>query len=311
MLGLLLALLLAAAPARAELSESEADDLFQRGLTAFDQGGHTQAVELWEKLVLEGDPARVWRVLYNLGLAYEALGDRPRALMRFEAFSRSVGEQPGSLPIEFEGRRQDAVERSARIRPNVSMLRIAASTTGERVRVRINGEAPRDAPFATYLEPGAVALEMGDGVRKVTREITLEKGQLFTLTATQLPPPPPPPPKPPPPYRPPVPVSLLILGGSLSAATLALPAGLFVRAQGLRDDAEALSLSAPQYPARRDAYEQARTVYLGSWAVPATLAAATLALLVVDVVDASRDARVRAARLGFGSQTVELEVSLW
>ncbi len=311
MLGLLLAVLLAAAPARAELSEAQADDLFKRGLLAFDEGGHKQAVELWEKLVTEGDPTRVWRVLYNLGLAYEALGDRPRALMRYEAFARSVGEQPGSLPIEFEGRRQDAVERGARIRPDVSMLRVTASPNGERVPVRINGGPAQDAPFATYLEPGGVVLEMGEGARKATRELVLEKGQLFTLTAAQLPPPPPPPPKPPAPYRPPVPVSLLIIGGSLSAAALALPAGLFVRAKGLREDAEALLLSAPDYPARRDTYQQARTVYLGSWAVPGTLAAATLALLVVDVVDASQDQRARTARLGFGPQGIGLEVSLW
>jgi len=310
-IAICLGLLTPTTPVRAALPEPQADQIFKQGLEAFDTGEAKLAIELWEKLVTEGDPAKVWRVLYNLGLAYEVAGDRPRALERFEAFARRVGEQPGSLPIDFEGRRQDAVERSARIRPEVSMLRVTPSANGERVPIRINGGPSRDAGFALYLEPGKYELKMGEGVREKTASLELERGELFTAVAEQLPPPPAPPAKPPPPYQAPIPLSVLITGGALSTALVALPLGLFFRAKGLREDADAVGAFETGYPAALDAYDEARTMYLASWAVPGTLAAVTLGLLVVDVVDASGDSRARSARLRVGPTGGRVEVELW
>ncbi len=303
-LSLFLGLALALAPraAAAALPEAEVDALFKQGLEAFDAGRHADAISPWSRLVEQGDANKVWRVLYNLGLAHEAQGQRARALERFEAFARAVGEQPGSLPIEFEGRRQDAVERANRLRPEVAMLRVLPSKNGERVAVRISGGKPRDAGFATYLEPGDYRLEMGEGTRMKSRELTLAKGELLTIVAEQLPPPPPPPP---PPYRPPIPVEAVISSGAVTVASLGLPLGMYFRAQGLRANAEAVLPEDPAYPAALEEFSAARTAYFATWAVPAALGATTLALLIVDVVDASTDA---STTVRIGTRGVDVEV---
>ena len=267
--------------ARAEAPSDDSARLFEEGLAAFDAGQHARAVELWERLFAEGAPDKAWRVLYNLGLAYEASGDRARAIERYEAFSRRVGEQPGSLPIDFEGRRQDAVERANRLRPNLSLLRVAPPTSGERIAVSIDGGPTRDAGFSTYLEPGAHTLRMGEGSRAVIASVTLAKGEMFTKVAEQLPPPPPPP------YVAPVHPGVLIGGAILSAGSVAVPIGLYFRAQSLRDDALLFRPYDEGYRPAVEAYDEAATLYQATWAIPATLGAATLAMLVIDLVDAS------------------------
>lgn len=274
------------------LSEEEAAQLFERGLAAFDRGESAEAVKLWEQLFERGDPARSWRVLYNLGLAYEAAGDRPRAVERYEAFYRKVGELPGSLPIEFEARRQDAVERATKLRPNLGLLRIAPAKDGERVLVRVGDQPAREAGFAMYLEPGHFTIVMGVEARAVQIEVELQAGELETVVAHQRPPPPPPPP---PPYEAPIHVGVLIAGASLSVISVGIPVGLYFRASSLREEAAALATFDPGYPAAVEAYEEATALYQGMWAIPAAFAATTLALLVVDVVASSSRPRVRAS----------------
>lgn len=296
---------LAVGAARAEPTPEGSARLFEEGLAAYDAGQHARAVELWERLLAEGEPDKAWRVLYNLGLAYEAAGDRPRAIERFEAFSRRVGEQPGSLPIEFEGRRQDAVERAGRLRPNLSLLRIAPAKTGELVKVSIDGGPERDAGFATYLEPGSHTLRMGEGPRAIQVELKLTAGEMFTKLAEQLPPPPPPP------YQAPIHPGVLIGGASLTAASVAVPVALYFRARSLRDDAAALPLFDPRYAAARDSYDQASTTYLATWSIPATLGAATLVMLVIDLVDASAtdDEKAAPPAVALRPRAAGLEVS--
>lgn len=298
--GMVAAIVLAA-PVEAEELDPYAR-LFEEGLAAFDRGDATTAVERWTKLAEQAPADRAFRVAYNLGLAYEALGDAPRAIESYERFSRAVGEHPGSLPIDYEERRQDAVDRASKLRPKVGLLRVNAPP-GEPVLVRVAGAPARPAGFATYLAPGTVEIVMGEGPREVREQVRLVAGNLYTLTARQLPPPPPPPP---PPYVPPIPVAVVVSAGVATVASVALPIGLYVRARGLRDDAAAFPTFSPEYAAAIEEFDAARMVYFASFALPATLAALTTTLLVVDLVDASSEpeaARV-ATWVGLGAMGV-------
>ncbi len=306
-----MALSLAATFARAgaPLSDDVAAKLFDEGLAAFDAGEPKRAAEVWEKLQREGDPEKAWRVLYNLGLAYQAAGDRPRAVERFDEFARRVGEQPGSLPIEFEARRQDAVDRAASLRPHLGVLRIAASPSGERIVVRIGSAPARDAGFSVYVEPGTYEVVMGEGRRAIEERLVVHEGELLTHVARQRPADPSPPP---PPFEPPIPTGVLVGGGVLAAVSVALPVAMLFRARGLREEASAIPSFDPTYPERVDAFDDARTAYLACWSVPATLAAATLSMLVVDVVAASRGPSRRAPKvsLALGPGQGALEVAI-
>jgi tetratricopeptide (TPR) repeat protein len=292
--------------ASAQLSEAAASALFQEGLALFDAGNPKGAAEKWERLLAEGDPARAWRVLYNLGLAYEAAGDRPRSIERLEAFVRRVGLEPGTLPAELEDRRQDAVDRANKLRPTLGVLRVAKSETGESIVVRIDGGAPRPAGFETYVEPGKHVVVMGEVGRQVTVEVGVAAGERKDLVASQRPPPEPPPPPPPPKKEPLVHPAIVIGGGVLTALSVALPVSLYFRAKGLRDDAEAIGRVDPDYPEAVEVYEAWRTGYFASWAAPAALGAVTLSLLVATVVDGSTAASVSVSASG-ASLRVRLE----
>ncbi len=293
--ALLLASLLWVGSARATLTEEQAAILFEEGLARFDAGDPRGAAERWERVYAEGDPARAWRVLYNLGLAYEAASDRPRSLERFEAFVRRAGEQAGQQPEEIEARRQDAVERANRLRPLLGRLRVAASATGERVEVRVGELPPRDAPFDIYVEPGTYEVQMGEGPRAVRSRATLAGGQTVTVEARQRPAPKPPPP---PPKEPPVHPGILIAGGSLTVASVALPLGLFFHAQDLREQAAAIPTFDPDYATARDRYEDFRTGYFAAWALPSLFAATTLTLLVVNVASTEGEAPAADVTVG-------------
>jgi len=316
-LSVLLACSAAAAPiawsghAFAELTDDEATAIFNEGLTRFDAGDPQGAAASWERVLAEGPPARRWRVLYNLGLAYEAAGDRPRAVERFEAFVRRVGEQPGQQPPEIEARRQDAVERANAIRPKLGRLRITRAISGERVSVRVGDLPPRDAPIEQYLEPGAYSLEMGEGPRAVKATVELGAGETEELAARLLPapemPPPIAPPPPPAARDPLVHPGVLIGGAVLTAASVALPVGLFFHAKSLRADAEAIPRVFPEYQPAADKYEDFRTGYMVSWALPSVLGAGTLSLLVATVVD-SQQAPKTAVSIGPLSASVSIEL---
>jgi hypothetical protein len=306
----LLALLLSQHSAFAELTDDEAAKLFEEGLGKFDGGDPSGAAEIWERVLAEGAPSRSWRILYNLGLAYQAAGDRPRSLERFESFVRKVGEQPGQQPPEIEARRQDAVERANAMRPELGRLRILRGSTGERIAVRIATDKPRDAPFDQYVEPGSYDLEMGEGARAVRTRVDLRAGQTVELVARLLPAPelpPPIPPRPPPPREPLVHPGILIGGAALTAASVALPVGLFFHAKSLRADAEAIPRVLPEYEDALETYEDFRTGYMVSWALPSVLGAATLSLLVATVIDSQEEPK---ATVSFGPGGAKFAIDL-
>ena len=283
-------------PARAqELSEERAGILFSEGLAAFDAGKTKDAVAIWEQVLAQAAPARAWRVHYNLGLAYEALGERPKAIESYELFSRRVGEQPGSLPIDFEQRRQDAVDRATRLRPFVALLRVVAPESGEPVPVRLGAGESRPAGFSQYLEAGTVTISMGEGARKVDEVVTVTAGEMRTVVAHQLPPPPPPPQ---PPYEPPIPNVVIVLMASAAAASLALPIALYVKAAEARDVAEGVPTFLADYALRQEDFKDARAAYQASYALPAGLAAVATAFLIINVVDSAGASETEVPRVG-------------
>ncbi|MBL9025742.1 MAG: hypothetical protein JNL21_26340 [Myxococcales bacterium] len=304
------ALSLWATTSQAQLSDEQASAVFTEGLARFDAGDPRGAAERWERVYAEGPAERSWRVLYNLGLAYEAAGDRPRAVERFEAFVRRVGEQPGQQPPEIEARRQDAVDRANAIRPKLGKLRVAAAASGERVAVRVGDGPPRDAPFDQYVEPGAHRIVMGEGERAVTSTVELAAGEVRDLAARLLPPREAPrvPVRSVPPREPLVHPGILIGGAILTVSSVALPIGLYFHAKSLREDAEAIPRVLPAYQPAVDEYEDFRTGYLASWAVPSVLGAVTLGLLVAEVVDSRNDAAQVSLQVGPQSATLTVEL---
>src|SRR5436190_6871538 len=87
-LGVLMPSVALADPASKATTEAQALDLFEKGSDAYQKGRFAEAVELLQKAyALKREPV----LLYNLGRAYEGLGDAKNAA---RAYSEYLGSEP-------------------------------------------------------------------------------------------------------------------------------------------------------------------------------------------------------------------------
>lgn len=288
-----LAACLAAPPAGAQPSSPDSIDVeFRRGLALYDGGDFSGAAAVWEALVAKNGEGRAWKVLYNLGLAYQAGGDPTKALTHYEAFVGSVARQPEPLAPSLAERRQDAAERAAALRAAHGALDVRAPAHGPAAEVRVDGGAPRRAGFVVLLVPGDHTVELtgsSGAVRKL--DVRAVGGQTLVVDATppEPPAPPPHPPAPAPSPGPSFPTWWVVGGAALTAASIALPIVLRSRAEEDRAAAAKLGAGHTDYAAARDDYDASRSLYYVSFAVPATLGAVTVAIAVVALARGSRE----------------------
>lgn len=288
-------------PAPAPAVSAEA--AFSQGLASYEAKRFAEAIATWESLVRSLGEERGFKVLYNLGLAHQAAGDASRSIERFEAFLRHLAAQPTQLTRELEERRQDAAERLHAMKAAHGAVIVPASP-GRANAVKIDGATPRAAGFTAYLSPGEHAIELFSGSSDArTVVVRLTAGTSQTVDTT----PPAAPLAPatvvlvaPPEIPPQFPTALVLGGGILAAASFVLPIGLGIRATEARESALALGPGHTGYLAAAQRFDDARTTYAASFALPAALGLATLATAAVSLV------RVRTYRPQTGSTTLSL-----
>lgn len=292
----------------------DAEGAFRQGLERHRAGDALRAVEIWSQVVSTLGEERAYKVLYNLGVAHQQLGEITRAVQRFEAFLRILASQPEPVQKGASTQREDAEARLSAIRASYGRLVLRAPEGGELVLVRVGGGAPEPLELERWLAPGEHTIELHSGTsRAEQRRVHVDAGK---TTVVSIDPPPsasaPPPtilapiaPIAPPPAITPLPLAAAppkeprrafplpwLLGGlGVTAASLTLPLVLRSTALDLRGDAEGIPRSAGAYPGAVEDYEIARRNYYLSYALPASLAVATV---IVVVVAATRDATPRS-----------------
>jgi hypothetical protein len=257
------------------------------------------AIGIWEKVRASMGEQRGWKVLYNLGLAYEKVGDATHAVERLEGFVQRLAEQPGTMGAELDERRQDALQRVHALQESNGALRVLAPT-GERALVRVDAQPPRAAGFTAYLAPGEHDIEIDPGTPRARRvTVTLRAGASQDFPVERAPPSAPHTPgdasastlgagvgvarageaaRAPEPRA--FPTAWAIAGGVVTIAAGAAPFAFGLHAAAKRDDAARLGVGSTQYPSAVNDFTSARTVYYVSYAIPAT----TLALSTVFVL---------------------------
>jgi hypothetical protein len=271
------------------------DAAFQEGLRHYEAKSYAAATEVWERLLVVVGEEKSGKVLYNLGLAYEAAGDATRALDRFEAFGRWVDKRPSNE--QMAKKRAEAEGRVKAIKASHGAILVTPPASGALVLVRIGPLLPRPAGTAVWMRPGRYEVEIGAGTSfSRTTSCEVRAGEVAEIPAkvptTPAPPPPPevassvapPPPAsaaPPAAIVPPEPktrfptVEVVVLG-SITLASVAVPLFLRSAANDRRDDAEALGVTSSRYPRARNDFDESRNLYYASIALPAAFAALTI-----------------------------------
>jgi len=315
-LGIALGLLaLAWVPATPAIARAQAvtpiapehEAALRTGLEQYDRGNYASAIATWEALLATIGEERAYKVLYNLGLAYQQIGDVTRAIERYRAFVDQVRARPYAS-AELVAGAADASARAGQLESTHGALHVKPPTRGGPVLTRVGTADARVAGYLVWLSPGTHSVELSVGTSRArTVRVEVVAGGRVEVDATDpevLAP------------RPgatpalgPDDASLstvspwVVVGGVATVVSLALPIALFVVADGKRDDAEALGAGHSGYPSALSSYDSARTLYLVSYALPATLALTTAGIYLLG--GKSKPSRP-SARLDVGAGTATL-----
>lgn len=302
-------------------TDDELGRVFGEGLARFDADDPRGAIELWAPLV-EREPERAWRALYNLGLAHEAIGDAARAVDAYDRFVRRVGQLPGAVPPQIEERRQDAVDRATALKASLGVLRVVVDAPIPGAVISLDGAPHQALPLEAYLAPGPHEVVAISGAQRHRYDANVERGvsvEVVVLGSDLAPParrgapdvkPPPPPQRPILLDTPTFPTAWVIAGGALTAVSFAIPIALGVDAWNEANAAAALGRGHTGYADALDAYEGARTRYYATYAVPAVLGAATIAVAIGGAVSVALGPKTGAPEVGVAFTGEELRLSL-
>lgn len=281
--AVLVALVLAAAPwvARADEATELQRAKFEEGMSHFQEGRFQQAIDRWEPIVQDRGDAKAYRVLYNLGVAYDELGRTTQAADRLGRFlDEAARRPPADVPPEVRAFQEEAHRRRARLDAAYGRIRLVVEG-GERVTFLLDREdRSADQALTLYVVPGAHVLTLRPGhPAEESRTLVLAAGAIVEVAVPALPAPPPT--TPPPPIlttRPPFSPIWLGVAAGATVASVALPLTLRSSALSVKSSYDAPDATPDRRVALDHQYGVARARYEASWLLPASLGVSTLAL---------------------------------
>lgn len=270
------------APAEEDPSVVRLREKFREGFEKYRAGQYGEAILVWNPIYKELGPAKGYRLAFNLARAFDQIHDEPRAAEHYEAYLDEVEARVSTgetLEAVVLKQRDEANERITELRAKLARIRFR----GDQVLVTVDAGEVRVARGSSYVPPGKHAIVWRPATPDQTRvEIDAAAGAVTDLEAPPLPEKPPPIVAPPPVRwetrtERPFPKSVIYVGAGVTALSFVLPAVLYARALDTRDTYEA---SYPKTPDAQNDYSSQKTVAYASWAIPALLGTATIALAV-------------------------------
>lgn len=273
-------------------SSTEHETALKTGLDEYGRGNYVAAIATWESLLATIGEERGYKVLYNLGLSYQQIGDVTHAIERYRSFVKQVAVRPYA-DRDLVHRSEDAAKRISDLESSHGAVFVKPPARGGVVLTRVGTAEPRAAGYVVWLAPGTHSVELFVGTRHAkTVRVEIVRGATVPIDTT-------------PPAEPLAPAgpspaaregsgsgaggqasstasggssgrtTWLVVGSVVTAASFALPLGLLAVAGGKKDDAEALGTGHTGYADARSSYESARTAYYVSYALPAALGLTT------------------------------------
>jgi tetratricopeptide (TPR) repeat protein len=289
---------------------ADAAAAFRNGLTLYQQQNYVGAISTWEGLVGTLGEERGWKILYNLGLAYQAVNDVTRAIDRYETFAGRVDAMPRPLDPELEARYEDARSRARSLEQTYGRVVVRPPAHGPPVMTRVGHGDPRPSGYSLYLAPGPQSIELGAGTARA-RVVTVDvvAGRSVEIDTTDpddggpeasQPVTPTTPVRVEPPREPTSRAAWIGGGAALTALSFAAPLALYAVGNHDHDSAIALGPGNTAYASAVDRYDTVRTAYFASYALPAALAVATVIVVLTRHDRTSAAATATASRWPLG-----------
>lgn len=253
---------------------------FKIGMERYKAGAVAEAIGNWEPIYRELGEQRGYRLAYDLGVAYEELGDATHAAERLQSFLTEVDTRRGrgdAVPALVVSDETDARARLGGL--SATKARIHVDAGAQPRSAQVDASEPRLAGFVAWVTPGEHTVTFAPGAsEQQSQTVIVHAGELVDVAPTSSPPPatsfepsplepvpsaPLPPPSPPSPVvtrrqsEHPFSLSLVLVAGGLAVASGIVAAPLEAHAWTLRDRSVA---ELPTIPlADRSAFATART----------------------------------------------------
>lgn len=281
---------------------------FRVGMEKYRAGQIAEAVQYWEAVYRELGAPKGYRVAFDLGRAYDSLGDSTRAAERYRAFLDEAAARRGAGAALEAIVETEVTEASARLEALAASKGRIAIRAGERpVVVQVDGAEARLAGFTAYVSPGEHSVTFRVGTEGAeTRVLRLRAGEIVELaplapaepalaSPTTAAPPKLGSTQTAPDVDRPFSPAFLYVAGATTLASAVLPVLFYNRALGIKDRHDWSSDYNERARIEQQDYPNARTAAYVSLAIPLTLATATASLATIYFAGSKRRGALRVA----------------
>jgi hypothetical protein len=252
---------------------------FREGMDKYKGGAFADAVVIWESIYRELGTEKGYRLAFDLGRAYDELGDHIKAADHYESYLERVAQRRAAAEtLETNVERQEEVARGRleKIGALKARIRVKAGTR-QPVIVQIDNAPARVAGFTVYVEPGTHVVTFGSGKDADTRRVTVARGAVADLEPREEAPLAPPPPAEPRvearvehPFSP----TVLWVAAGVALVSFVVPAITYANALAIKSDYDSPTTPRADKDRLASDYDSARTNAYASVAVPAVFTAA-------------------------------------
>ena len=250
---------------------------FREGMEKYRAGAFADAIVIWESIYRELGAETGYRVAFDLGRAYDELGELIKAAEHYQTYLDRVAARRRDVEsLEPNVEKQEAVahERIDRMMRIYGALHVRAARRP--ILVHVDNTPPRVAGFTVYVEPGAHTVTFGIGPTADVHRVTVRRGELLEIEPRD--------------QATPAearyetreerPFAATVLWASTGGAvvSLLLPTITYANALSIKRDFDAPGASRQEKERLLADYESARSNAYASIAVPALLTATTSGL---------------------------------
>jgi hypothetical protein len=155
---------------------------FRDGMEKYRAGAFADAIVIWESIYRELGAEKGYRVAFDLGRAYDEIGELIKAAEHYQTYlDRVAARRRDGESLESNVEKQEAVarERLERIVHIYGAIHVRAANRP--VIVHVDNAPARVGGFTVYVEPGAHTVTFGSGSSADVRDVTVRRGELLEV----------------------------------------------------------------------------------------------------------------------------------